>query len=160
MGKTETHVDLPGSRREALHLATRGSPIDPNARFDVTVRVRRQPPAPLVPAIVAGAPATAPYPAGDAGLRHGATDEDLEAIAAFASTFDLLLTQTRRESGTVVLSGTSAAFQKAFDVELRHYEYEGGTYRACNGAIRVPTHLKDVVVGVFGLDDRPFARSD
>jgi kumamolisin len=151
MGKTETHVDLPWSRREAPHQGIRGSPIDPNARFEVTVRVRRQPALPLVPPIVAGA---------SGAPRSGASDDDLAAIVAFASAFGLSVTQTRKESGTVVLSGTSIAFQRAFDVELRHIEAEGGNYRACEGAIRVPTQLRDVVVGVFGLDDRPFARAD
>jgi kumamolisin len=58
----------------------------------------------------------------------------------------------------VTLSGTAAQFQKAFDVELHHYEHAQGTYRGRVGFVRVPAELKDVIVGVFGLDNRPFAR--
>lgn len=68
----------------------------------------------------------------------------------------------------VILSGTVAQFNIAFNVELKHYQYsgserggkkrQGGTYRGRIGAITVPSDLVDVIEGVFGLDNRPQAR--
>jgi kumamolisin len=146
--KSPTHVDVPGTHFDVSRNAIRRDSVAPEARFEVTVRLRRQ--------------AISPQPLAGLGLgggRHGATEEDLAAIAKFASTFGLSVVHTRKESGSVVLSGTSASFQRAFDVELHHYAYDNGTYRGRDGAVRVPVELRDVIVGVFGLDDRPFART-
>src|SRR5207244_3139255 len=60
---------------------------------------------------------------------------------------------------TVILSGTADAFCRAFQVDLARYDYPGGTYRGRTGAMHVPVDLKDVILGVFGLDNRPQAEA-
>ncbi len=59
---------------------------------------------------------------------------------------------------SVVLTGRTADFAKAFQVQLACYEHAGGTYRGRTGSISVPTELSKIVVSVHGLDDRPQAQ--
>ena len=47
---------------------------------------------------------------------------------------------------------------QAFAVDLGRYESPAGAYRGREGAVHLPDDLADVVVGVFGLDNRPMAR--
>lgn len=154
MGTSSTHVDLPGSDRKVFRNAKRGKPVEADSRFEVTVRVKRPP----IPANRIN-PGKSPHLTHQQlEASHGAKDDDLAAVAKFAAKFGLAVVTQRKASGTVVLSGTAAQFQKAFDVELYHYEYDDGTYRGRVGPVRVPSELKDTVAGVFGLDNRPFAR--
>jgi kumamolisin len=155
MGTSTTHVDLPGSERQVFRHAKRGKPIAPTTRFEVTVRVRR----PAIPAERIHPPKNTPHLTHkEFEARHGAKDTDLAAVVAFAARFGLVVVEQRKASGTVILSGSVAQFQRAFDVELDQYEHDHGTYRGRVGFVRVPADLKDVIVGVFGLDNRPFAR--
>jgi len=154
MGTTSTHVNLPGSEREVFRNAKRGKPIEPHTRFEVTVRVRRPP----IPAERIRPPKNAPHLTHkELEQQHGAKDQDLAAVAAFAARFGLVVVEQRKASGSVVLSGFAAQFEKAFDVELYHYEHDHGTYRGRVGFVRIPADLHGIIVGVFGLDNRPFA---
>ena len=56
-----------------------------------------------------------------------------------------------------MLSGTAAQMSAAFGVSLGRYEHPGGVYRGREGHVHLPAELRDVIVGVFGLDDRPQA---
>jgi Pro-kumamolisin, activation domain len=86
--------------------------------------------------------------------RHGAAPEDLDAIAGFARTHGLKVTQTSVAGRTVVLSGTAAQVGRAFAVELGRYESPRGPYRGHEGFVGLPEELADVVLAVFGLDNR------
>jgi kumamolisin len=90
---------------------------------------------------------------------HGADPADLEKIKKFAQQFGLKVHETGTELArrTVVLSGTVANLQKAFNVELKEYSHPKGNYRGRVGAISVPAEYADIVRGVFGLDNRPQA---
>jgi len=59
--------------------------------------------------------------------------------------------------GAVKLSGTIAALERAFSVELTEYEHENGSYRGHPGTIRMPEECAHFVTGVFGLDNRQIA---
>lgn len=59
---------------------------------------------------------------------------------------------------TVVLSGTVAQFNAAFNVDLQRFEHPGGSYRGRVGSIELPDELDGVVEAVLGLDDRPAAK--
>jgi kumamolisin len=155
MGTTSTHVNLPGSDRKVFRNARRGKPIEPHTRFEVTVRVRRPP----IPAERIRPPKNAPHLTHqELERQHGAKDTDLAAVVAFAARYGLVVVEQRKASGSVVLSGFAAQFEKAFDVELHHYEHDHGTYRGRVGFVRIPADLDGIIVGVFGLDNRPFAR--
>jgi kumamolisin len=90
---------------------------------------------------------------------HGADPADLEKIKKFAQDYDLKVNETGTELArrTVVLSGTVANMEKAFNVELKEYSHRRGNFRGRIGAISVPTELAAIVTGVFGLDNRPQA---
>jgi kumamolisin len=47
---------------------------------------------------------------------------------------------------------------EAFGTTFKQYQSEHGVYRGSTGALFLPEDLKDVVVGVFGRDNRPQAR--
>lgn len=57
-----------------------------------------------------------------------------------------------------MLSGTVENVNKAFQVELKTYNYPNGTYRGRVGPVRIPANLAQIVEGVFGLDNRPVAK--
>jgi len=90
---------------------------------------------------------------------HGAEPADLAKIKKFAQEYDLKVQETGTELArrTVVLSGTVANLQKAFNVELKEYSYPNGNFRGRTGVISVPSEYADIITGVFGLDNRPQA---
>src|SRR5690242_2872693 len=109
-------VSLPRSERGPLAGARRVGPADPQERVEVTVVLRRRadparPPTrerpPLWREVFAGA--------------HGADPADLERLRRFASEFGLKLVSEHVGRRAVVLSGTVAAFGRAFEVELGRF---------------------------------------
>jgi kumamolisin len=83
----------------------------------------------------------------------------LARIAEFARAHDLAVAQSSAPRRSVWLSGTAEQMSKAFGVELAEHDHpHGGTFRGRTGPIMIPEELADVIVGVFGLDNRPQAR--
>ena len=106
-----------------------------------------------------------PQFAGEAPISHeeyeksyGATPEDIAKVEAFAKAHGLTVVEASSSRRSVILSGTVENFNKAFTVKLERHEHASQTYRGRTGKISVPDDLSDVVQGVFGLDDRPFAK--
>jgi kumamolisin len=89
--------------------------------------------------------------------QHGADPADIAKVRQFAGAHDLTVVEEDPASRTVVLSGTVAQFNDAFEVDLQTFEYPDGTYRGRTGPIRLPDELHDVVTAVLGLDNRPQA---
>jgi len=89
---------------------------------------------------------------------YGARPEDLAAVRRFAAAFGLAVVQEHGPRRTVVLSGTVAQFNKAFGVQLMHYQHDNGTYRGHAGAVMLPEPMHELIAGVFGLDNRPQAK--
>ena len=89
--------------------------------------------------------------------RYGAAPDDVGRVEAFAQQFNLTIVGVDLPRRTVVLAGTIAALNEAFGTRLELYQCEDGLYRGRTGALYLPTDLKDIVVGVFGLDNRPQA---
>jgi kumamolisin len=156
-------VPLSGSEREPLPGARATGPVDQNERFEVTLLLRGQQPADQLRNTAAQVGGLEP-----GARRHvsredferlaGATDADIAAVEAFAHEHGLDVVEVSRARRTVVLSGIAAAFSQAFGVELQRYEHPGGAYRGRTGPVQLPASLDQVVVGVFGLDDRPQAQ--
>jgi kumamolisin len=91
----------------------------------------------------------------DFARKFGARPVDIDAVTAFAAAHGLSTVETNQARRVVVLSGTVAAFNAAFRIELERFEYKGGTYRGMIGPVRLPADLARIVESVFGLDDRP-----
>ena len=92
--------------------------------------------------------------------KHAADKSDLKLIHAFAREFGLTVERDtpKPERRVVLISGTVAAMQKAFGVELKQATFNGTTYRVREGGIHIPSSLVGVIVAVLGLDNRPQAK--
>lgn len=149
------------SKRTTRAGAKRTGAVDPHEVFTVSVRVRRRTDAPALPDISE----LAATPRGerqylsreDFAAHYGASQEDLNQIAAFARANGLEVVESSIPRRTVVLKGTAAQMSKAFAVDLGLYETGTETYRGREGEIFVPAELANIVEGVFGLDNRKMA---
>jgi kumamolisin len=96
----------------------------------------------------------------DFARTYGADPAAVDKIHEFAREYKLHLLERGDEPlrRTVTLSGTAAAMEKAFGVELTEFEHPDGTYRGHTGSIQMPEDCAALVTGVLGLDDRAVAR--
>ena len=90
---------------------------------------------------------------------HGASAADVEKLRAFAAQYGLKVVSEDRGRRMVKLAGTVQAFSEAFGVDLRRYEHSAGAYRCRAGSLTIPADLEPIVKGVFGLDNRPQAKT-
>ena len=148
---------LSSSKRTPMPGARAVGPVDPDERLEVTVRVRSRAKTPLA-GLLAGADGKRRTMTREQFEKaHGASPADLKKVAQFAKQHGLVVVEASAARRSVVLSGTVRAFGAAFGVRLARYEHPGGTYRGRTGTVSMPANLRDVVEGVFGLDDRPQA---
>ena len=87
-----------------------------------------------------------------------ADPNDLQAVAAFARSYGLNVSESSPAKRVVKVSGTVAQMEAAFGVKLRCSMVKGKPYLYYEGAISIPASLDQVIVGVLGLDQRPAAR--
>jgi kumamolisin len=154
------NISLKGSDRAEVPGARVVAPADPAERLQVTVLVRRharQDFAARVASLASGA--TGPHLSrAEFAKRHGADASDLAAVRAFAAAKGLTVVQEHPGRRTVLLSGTVAQFNAAFNVQLQQMAHAGGRYRGRTGAIELPVELGGIVEAVLGLDSRPQAQ--
>ena len=86
------------------------------------------------------------------------TQEDIDKVVDVFTKLGLKAVDTNAATRTVKLTGTGTEMESAFQVKLFNYTHEHGNYRGRVGYIHVPTDVKDIVEGVFGLDNRRVAR--
>ena len=89
--------------------------------------------------------------------RHGARQEDADAVQRWARTWGLSVTRVDLPRRQVHLVGKVEAMSRAFGVTLKMYEH-GRTrteFRCPTGNIQIPSELNKIVTGVFGLNDMP-----
>ncbi len=149
---------LESSERSLPANARRIGSVDPLERIEVSVYLRAR---------VSGNPAGENREhVQDPGQRmsrdeylasYGADPGDLAKVSAFAQKHVLTVVETDAAQRKVVLAGTAKDMMAAFATTLHRYEYEGRTFRGRTGYLHVPDELDQIVVGVFGLDDRPQA---
>ena len=155
-------VPVTGSERSLVPGHTRVGDVDPQAQIDVTVYVRPRAAVDWVDTECTRHPVSRRLVAHeDWAERHGAADEDVRAVARFARGAGLTVTQVDSARRAVEIRGSLQAAVDAFGatMEGRYATADGmGEYRARSGALTVPAALGDVVMGVFGIDDRPQAQ--
>jgi kumamolisin len=157
------HVPLPGSRCNPVPGSNVIGPVHPDQRIEVTVRLRARAP---IPQAVWSAATAAQHSQDRRYLTreqlaadHGASPEDIAKVKAFAHANHLVVVETSEARRSVWLAGTVAHMSAAFGVTLEEYDIpEGGTFRSCTGSIMIPADLDGIIVGVFGLDNRPQAK--
>jgi kumamolisin len=160
---------LPGSERAAASDARRVGPAPADETVRLTVILRRRPDGPAVPDhqhYLTTAPSHRRRLAEDEfAERYGYDEDDLAKVTEFARSHGLEVTGSHAGRRAVYLSGSVAQVSKAFAVSLNLYEraVEPGrrgeegrmeTYRGREGFIHLPSALVEIVVGVFGLDNR------
>ncbi len=92
--------------------------------------------------------------------QHGAAPDDIAKVEAFAQAHHLVVVHRSEARRSVWLSGTVAQMAAAFGTKLEEYSNpQGGTFRGRTGLLYIPADLDGMVVGVFGLDNRPQARA-
>lgn len=149
--KYQTKVELPGSHKAAHKGEV--SNINPDDTVEVTVRIRRK--QSIDDLLKEGKRISQE----DYEKDFAASPEDVDKVEEFASEHHLSTVDANLARRSVILTGTVADMEAAFGVTLNCTANENGkSYRVRSGSIFVPEELKDIVEGVFGLDDRPVAR--
>ena len=152
---------LAGSERAPLEGAHEIGPANPKETIDVTIRLRsRAGKKPIVDADEFKKPIEKRtiLSRKDFEQRHGADPDTIARVESFARQHKLTVKEKSPARRTVILSGTVAAMNEAFGVELKQYEHPNGRYRGRTGPVHIPTELQDAIEGVFGLDNRPQAK--
>jgi hypothetical protein len=157
-------VPLSGSHRTAVPGSRVIGPAHPHQRIEVTLRLRPRAAIPenvLLATTSAGSLRQRPYLTREQlAADHGASSEDISKVVAFAHANHLAVVETSLARRSIWLAGTVDQMSAAFGVRLEEYDHPaGGTFRGRTGSILIPADLEDIVVGVFGLDNRPQAQS-
>jgi phospholipase C len=153
---------LSGSDRQPYAHAMAVGPVRDDERVEVTIRVRAK--APQAAAVRAATDherlEDRRYLTREQHCQaHGASADDLRRVEDFGRAHGLAVVEASEARRSVVLAGAASAMKAAFEVDLQQFRHAGGTYRGRVGAITIPQDLADVIVGVFGLDNRPQAQS-
>jgi kumamolisin len=154
---------LPKSVRTPLPGFRAVRTADPDQVVEVTMILRRQKPISdeEVFKLSQMAPTQRNYKTPEQlATMHGASTNDIEKVVSFAHEQGLAVVSQSVAGRTVKLSGTVAALQKAFGVDLKVYQDATGTrsYRGRTGPVHLPDELTDIVESVHGLDNRDQAK--
>ena len=153
-------ISLKGSERVAMAGASVLAPADPQERLEVSLILRRGAGDEFrarVTELASGVTGRACMNREEFAQRHGADPGDLAAVRAYASSCGLSVVQEHAARRTVVLQGTVAQFNAAFQVQLQQMRHDRCSYRGRTGSITLPSALDGVVEAVLGLDSRPQA---
>ena len=146
------YVELPGSMRPAAPDTEAAGPADPSEVIQVSVILRRANP------IDARQRDRTRLTRQQLAAQHGARDDDVQKVNAFAALNTLSVISVSQARRTVVLSGTVGQFANAFDTTIANVRQHGTIFRTLSGPIRLPAVLDGVVVAVLGLDNQPIAK--
>jgi kumamolisin len=134
-----------------------GDSVDPSERIEVSVIVR---PKQALDDLDARLGQAQPYLTREEfAATYGADAHDLAKVETFAKEHGLEVVESSEARRTVRLAGRATGVAKAFGVELVQERLaDGSTVRGYEGEISLPSELKDVIQGVFGIDTHPIAR--
>ena len=150
-------VKLQGSVPTTLADMRSLGPAPADERCDITVLVRRR--VPLAPHALETMPSQRRYlTRAEFAAQHGASDADLDAVAAFAHKAGLVVVERRPAARSIVLSGTTGQVAAAFGTAVERVEHAAGFSRRRTAPVHLPPELDGIVEGVFGIEDVPIAR--
>ncbi|MDH6247759.1 choice-of-anchor D domain-containing protein [Mycobacterium sp. OTB74] len=154
-------VDLEGSERRHLLGTERVGPADPAEEITVIVSLRQRPDGPPLPDMEHWAstpPGQRQYVTQEqAAELYGSAPDEVELVASFATERGLRVVEASPARRSVQLTGSVAQIDSAFGIELSIYRRGSQVYRGHDGPVRLPSAVAEVVVAVFGLDNRPLA---
>jgi kumamolisin len=151
---------LTGSERQPMRGARAVGKADPSERMEVSVLLRFRESDALKDRVARLAKGDRPdrhLSREEFAQQHGADPADIAKVRQFAGAHGLTVVEEDAARRTVVLSGTVAQFNDAFEVDLQTFEHPGGSYRGRTGPVHLPDELHGVVTAVLGLDNRPQA---
>ncbi len=135
-------------------------PADPNQRIEVTVKLRRK--------SEQGLPTLDEFVAGKRAFmtrqqlaeRHGAKQEDADAVQRWAVKQGLSVSKVDLARRQEHLVGSLGAMSRAFGVKVSKYQHlRTRTEFHCPSAdIQVPESLSKIITGVFGLNSMPIVQ--
>jgi kumamolisin len=153
-------VAIPNSKPPLRASVRLGSRISPKHELEVTLMLRGKK--------VAGSHALLSGTLPVRERRHldveryiaefGADPKDIESVRKFAARHRLEVVTAYPARRAMILRGNATEMERAFGVELRGCHKTEPTLRTHKGEITVPKELGGVIVGVFGLDNRPACR--
>jgi len=147
-------ISLAGSERVALEGAHSIGRTDPHQLMQISVILKHR------TALPTERPAGRYMTHDEFAAKYGADPTHVDKMRQFAAENKLHMLERGDEvlRRTITLSGTAAAMEKAFSVELNEYEHPDGSYRGRTGPIQIPEEYASIIQGVFGLDDRPMVK--
>ncbi len=94
------------------------------------------------------------------GAMFGADPREMQAVEDWAKSCKLKVVEADAAKRRVKVSGSVAAIDKVFDVQLNDYRHpDGYEFRGREGQVHVPESLFGIVESVLGLDTRRVGRS-
>jgi kumamolisin len=141
------------SYRVVLHGAQAIGHTNPHSIVEVSLKLRRKKPLPELK----GRPEQM-MTREELNENYGASQQDIDKVVETFSKFGLKLISSNPATRTVKFSGIVSEMEKAFQVTLFNYSHPEGAYRGRVGYVHVPSEVKAIVMGVFGLDNRRIAR--
>jgi kumamolisin len=144
-----SHRKLPGSLRRAMPGSKVLGHVNVHGVIEVTLKLRRKQALPELEARPA-----VPLTRDELAARYGATQDDIDKVTQVMAGLGLKTVGSSLNARTVHLSGPISAMESAFNVKLFNYAHATGNYRGRVGYLFIPDELKDIVQGVFGLDNR------
>lgn len=155
-------VAVPGSERQLDPAHLRVGDVDLTARVSVSVYLAHRTAPDWIDDAALAAPQSRRRVSREQWAHaHGAAPAAIDAVRTFAEDHGLVVTGTDEARRTVDLTGSAAAVAAAFEVDFQGLYAatpDAPSYRARTGPLTVPVELTDIVVGVFGIDDRPQSR--
>jgi kumamolisin len=166
------YTQLKGSERKSARNSALLGPAEANQKVEVSIVLRRRSDGPPLPDFEYFAKTPAKQrprlSQEEFAAKYGAAPADITQVTEFARAHGLTVVEIHEARRTVLVSGTVAQMEETFGVTLSQYrhEYTEGrererkteTYRGREGFIHVPAELAEVIVGVFGLDNRRIAK--
>ena len=146
-------VILNGSERPAPEGAQKIGDADPNQQVEITIVVRRRAPLPE------NTGTQAPMDRAAFAAQFGADPADLDDVEKYAVSEGLTVSQKDVARRSLTVSGAISQLSAAFGADLSIYQKDSQTFRARTGNLVIPTELRGVIEGIFGLDERPQART-
>jgi kumamolisin len=144
-----SHSVVVGSERFLRPGAVATGPADGKEQIEVTLKLRRK----------TALPALSKRPASvmtrqQLAAKYGASSADMTKVAKAFAKYGLKQVAANSATRTIRLRGPIAKMEEAFDVKLFKYTQESESFRGRVGPVHVPSELKSIVQGVFGLDNR------
>jgi kumamolisin len=154
MASSVAYSSLPGSTHPHPPEHKKLHPTDGSEELTVTLLLRRKGgPKKLKPSAMLTD--RKPRPSrDDFAASRGADPDELAKVTAFARAAHLNIVEADAGRRSVIVQGTAATVNKAFNIRLNDYEYAHGKYRGHDGDVNLPSDIAPYVEAVVGLTNR------